>query len=82
MDAARSGSLLDGQVAWLQTTVTGPGTLSFWWNVSSEEGADPFELYAAPDGVESIGDEAFADVPHIYYHGPANGEPWGANEMN
>ena len=35
-----------------------------------------------PDGVESIGDEAFADVQHVYYHGPANGEPWGANQMN
>ena len=35
-----------------------------------------------PDGVESIGDEAFAEVQHVYYHGPANGEPWGANAMN
>ena len=34
--AARSGVVSDGQSSWLQTTVTGPGTLSFWWNVSSE----------------------------------------------
>ena len=35
-----------------------------------------------PDGVERIGDEAFAEVQHIYYHGSADGAPWGANGMN
>ena len=54
VDAARSGPLLDGQVTWLQTTVNGPGTLSFWWNVSSEEGADPFELYADGERLDAI----------------------------
>ena len=48
VDAARSGALSDGQTNWLQTTVTGPGTLSFWWNVSSEIGADV--LAFASDG--------------------------------
>ena len=54
VDAARTGPLLDGQDSWLQTTVTGPGTLSFWWNVSSEEGADPFELYADGERLDAI----------------------------
>jgi hypothetical protein len=35
--AARSGGIGDGQQSSLQTVVTGPGTLTFWWKVSSEE---------------------------------------------
>lgn len=43
--AARSGIIFGtpvpngttGQETWLQTTVNGPGTISFWWKVSSEE---------------------------------------------
>ncbi|HWH72019.1 MAG TPA: hypothetical protein VNT26_21835, partial [Candidatus Sulfotelmatobacter sp.] len=36
--AAKSGDY--AQSSWLQTTVTGPGTLSFWWKVSSEPDND------------------------------------------
>ena len=36
VDAARSGAVGDDQQSWLQTTVTGPGVLSFYWNVSCE----------------------------------------------
>jgi hypothetical protein len=39
-DAARSGAIGSSQQTWMQTTVTGPGTLSFWWKVSSEAGYD------------------------------------------
>jgi alpha-tubulin suppressor-like RCC1 family protein len=45
LDAARSGSITDGQESWLQTTLTGPGTLSFWWKVSSEDTWDVLEFY-------------------------------------
>jgi alpha-tubulin suppressor-like RCC1 family protein len=38
--AAQSGHIADNQQSVLQTTVTGPGTLTFWWKVSSEEGYD------------------------------------------
>jgi len=34
-DAAQSGDITDDQAAWLRTTVTGPGTLTFYWKVSS-----------------------------------------------
>ena len=34
--SAQSGVLGGSQSAWLQTTVVGPGTLSFNWKVSSE----------------------------------------------
>ena len=36
IDAAQSGTISANQSSWLQTTVTGAGTISFWWNVSSE----------------------------------------------
>jgi uncharacterized delta-60 repeat protein len=38
--AAQSGTVTDTQETWIETTVTGPSTLSFWWKVSSEFGWD------------------------------------------
>jgi len=49
VDAAQSGHIGDSQQTWLETTVTGPGTLSFWWKVSSESCCDPLTFYV--DGV-------------------------------
>jgi hypothetical protein len=34
--AMRSGAIDDGQTSWIEVTVTGAGTLSFWWRASSE----------------------------------------------
>jgi len=42
--AALSGVLGGNQSAWLQTTVVGPGTLSFNWKVSSEADCDFLEV--------------------------------------
>ena len=39
-DAARSGAIGNSSESWIQTSVTGPGTLSWWWKVSSEEDFD------------------------------------------
>ena len=39
-DAAESPMLSDNGVAFVEGTITGPGTLSFWWKVSSETNAD------------------------------------------
>ena len=50
VDAARSGSVSDNQNSWMRTTVTGPGTISFWWLVSSEPGYFDF-LEFLVDGV-------------------------------
>ncbi|MDD3421678.1 MAG: S8 family serine peptidase, partial [Methanocellales archaeon] len=47
-DAAESGDLTDypyGQTSWMQTSVTGPGNLSFYWKVSSEAGHDFLRFY-------------------------------------
>ncbi len=45
VDAAQSGFLTDNQSSTVQTTVTGPGILSFWWKVSSEEWFDYLTFY-------------------------------------
>jgi hypothetical protein len=39
-DSARSGAITHSQTSTLQTTVTGPGTVTFWWKVSSEPSND------------------------------------------
>ncbi|HOF50008.1 MAG TPA: CARDB domain-containing protein, partial [Verrucomicrobiota bacterium] len=44
-DAAQSGDIGNSQESWMQTTVTGPGTVSFWWKVSSEGNYDYLEFY-------------------------------------
>ena len=51
--AAWSGSIGDLNVSWVETTVTGPGTLSFDWMVSSELNGD--YLTFAIDGVNQPG---------------------------
>jgi hypothetical protein len=48
-DAAQSGAVLDNQESWMQTLVSGTGTFSFYWKVSSEAGFDCLEFYI--DGV-------------------------------
>lgn len=37
VDAARSGVIGHNQSSWIETTVTGPGTFSFWWRASSDD---------------------------------------------
>jgi hypothetical protein len=44
-DAARSGDIGDGQVSWMQTKIHGPGTLSFYWKVSSECDGDDVQFF-------------------------------------
>ncbi|MFZ2640182.1 MAG: dockerin type I domain-containing protein, partial [Verrucomicrobiia bacterium] len=50
---AWSGSIGHLNVSWVETTVTGPGTLSFQWKVSSEADAD--YLTFSIDGVDQPG---------------------------
>jgi alpha-tubulin suppressor-like RCC1 family protein len=44
IDAARSGSIGNGQESILQATLGAPSTLSFWWKVSSEQSFDFLEF--------------------------------------
>lgn len=43
--AAQSGGITHSQASTLETTVTGPGTLKFWWKVSSEANYDKLKLF-------------------------------------
>jgi hypothetical protein len=42
--AAQSGAIGNNQTSVLQTTVTGPGKIAFWWRVSSETNRDYLEF--------------------------------------
>jgi fibronectin type 3 domain-containing protein len=44
-DSAESGNIADSQETWLKTTVTGPGTIGFFWKSSSQMGGDFLEFY-------------------------------------
>jgi uncharacterized repeat protein (TIGR01451 family) len=45
VDAAQSGPITDNQQSTVQTTFTGPGTLDFWWKVSSEQFFDTLGFF-------------------------------------
>jgi len=45
VNSARSGHVGDNGESWIQTTVVGPGTISFWWQAFSEPDADWLEFY-------------------------------------
>jgi hypothetical protein len=45
VDAARSGAITNYQNSGLSLNLLGPGTLSFWWKVSSETNYDYFKFY-------------------------------------
>lgn len=49
VDAVRSGAISGGQTNWLQTVVSGPGEVSFWWYADSEKDFDLLEFLV--DGV-------------------------------
>jgi len=44
IDAAQSGQIGHSQNSFMQTSVSGPGNLSFWWKVESEAGSDVLEV--------------------------------------
>lgn len=55
--AAQSGAIDDSQASYVETTVIGPGTLSFWWLVSSERDFDFLEFYINDDLEAAISGE-------------------------
>jgi hypothetical protein len=48
-DSAQSGGIGNSQVSWMQTTIHGQGTVSFYWKVSSERYYDDLKFFI--DGV-------------------------------
>jgi len=47
--SAQSGQVFDNGETWIQTTVVGPGKISFWWQAYSEPNADWLEFYINTD---------------------------------
>jgi hypothetical protein len=43
--AAQSGAITNNQTSTLQTSVTGPGTLTFWWRFSYQNSFDSLNFY-------------------------------------
>lgn len=67
-DAARSGPIGDDEQSWIETTFTGPGTLSFWWRVSSDDSVSYDWLELTVDG--------------NYYDEIAGDSGWNSYEIN
>ena len=71
-DAAQSGPITHEQKTWIRTRVTGPGTLTFWWKVSSES-RDLLVFYIDRDYMAYISGEvgweqktySISEGPHI-----------------
>lgn len=63
----------------LPNTLTKIGSYSLFFNtnITPKEG---FSI-TIPDSVTEIGENAFLNVPKIYYKGTATGAPWGAKEV-
>jgi hypothetical protein len=57
-DAARSGAIADDKSTSMQTTVSGPGVLSFWWTVSCEPSNDRLRFYVNGSEQARISGEA------------------------
>ncbi|MFN7563081.1 MAG: M6 family metalloprotease domain-containing protein [Prosthecobacter sp.] len=57
VDAAMPNNLSQGENAWLETTVTGPITVSFWWKSSTPSFSDFFDFSVDGDSVNFINGE-------------------------
>ena len=52
--ALQSGAINDNGVSTLTTTVTGEGSLSFWWRTSSEENMDRLQFFLDGTGLDTV----------------------------
>ncbi|HON07510.1 MAG TPA: hypothetical protein PLW02_05345 [Verrucomicrobiota bacterium] len=57
VDAARSGVIDDEQASAVGAYFVGPGTLSFWWKVSSEFNADLYAFFINGEVIDVISGE-------------------------
>ena len=53
VDAAQCANITHSEATTMETTIVGPGTMTFWWQVSSESGYDFLRFYL--NGVEQTG---------------------------
>lgn len=72
LHSATSGNkYVDDSASWLQTTVTGPGTLSFWWRVDSDVTDPPPEVAWSWDALQflindEVQDEIMGQIEWCY----------------
>jgi subtilisin family serine protease len=59
IDVLKSGAITHGGTSILQSCITGPATLKFWWKISSEENADFLKL--AMDSTEIFSASGFVN---------------------
>jgi hypothetical protein len=69
MDAAQSGTISNGTAVSVHTGITGPGTLSFWWKVSSETNKDYLKFFV--EGVQQTRISGEADWRLLSYTFPS-----------
>ena len=62
IDAAASGTIGHGMTSWVQTVVSGPGAISFFWKSSSETNQDRMRFTI--DGVEAANISGEQRVQH------------------
>ena len=73
--SGRSFAVGDGQQSVLATTTNGPGTLSFWWKVSSQTNADTLSFLSYGGGMTNLmtqisGEAAWQQVSVLLPGGP------------
>ncbi len=68
-DSMRSGVIADSKESWLETVVTGPDRLTFWWKVGSEGSFDYLNFNVDGTTIQSI--SGSVDWTQISYDVPA-----------
>jgi hypothetical protein len=68
-DAGQSGPIGHGAAVTAENQITGPGTLSFWWKVSSETNKDFLKFFV--DGVQQTRISGEVDWQELSYTFPA-----------
>jgi len=74
--AVRSGVIVNSRQSTLQTAVTGPGTLSFWWKVSSENSYDYLRFYTNTVELAAISGEFGWEQKTFYLGDGAQALQW------
>lgn len=70
VDAAQSGAATNGQISFIETTVNGPGSLTFWWKIFTTN-FDTFDFYIGGEYENSI----YVDTDWDFQTWPVPGGP-------
>lgn len=77
VDAAESGVISHNGYSIFETPIVGPGTLSFWWKVSSEEGFDYLDVVFNGVVQTNYGISGDVDWTEMSFAIPAGNHTWG-----